>query len=136
MTTSTTLSGRTISPRAPERGSFPLDHLGECRDFARAYLRCMKANANVTTQCRPLAKQFLACRMDTGLMAREEWAALGFHEDDDALPVADEPAPRREAAGFVAGVRFPEERRRRREQQQQQRQQQQQEQRQQPKQQP
>lgn len=69
-------------------------------------------------------------------MAREEWAALGFHEDDDALPVADEPAPRREAAGFVAGVRFPEERRRRREQQQQQRQQQQQEQRQQPKQQP
>lgn len=65
MTTSTTLSGRTISPRAPERGSFPLDHLGECRDFARAYLRCMKANANVTTQCRPLAKQFLACRMDT-----------------------------------------------------------------------
>lgn len=65
MTTSTSLSGRTMSPRAPERGSFPLDHLGECRDFARAYLRCMKANANLATQCRPLAKQFLACRMDT-----------------------------------------------------------------------
>lgn len=65
MTTSTTLSGRSISPRAPERGSFPLDHLGECREFARAYLRCMKEHANLTTQCRPLAKQFLACRMDT-----------------------------------------------------------------------
>lgn len=67
--------------------------------------------------------------LTSGLMAHEEWAALGFHEDDDALPVADEPTPRREAAGFVAGVRFPEESRRRREQQQQQRREQKQEQR-------
>ncbi|CAH1954441.1 unnamed protein product [Acanthoscelides obtectus] len=45
------------------------------------YMRCLHTNNNDNSQCRQDAKEYLACRMQNNLMAREEWSKLGFEED-------------------------------------------------------
>lgn len=42
------------------------------------YMLCLREKGNVNTDCRPLAKEYLDCRMDKQLMVREEWSKLGF----------------------------------------------------------
>ncbi|KAL4976727.1 hypothetical protein BDW66DRAFT_134165 [Aspergillus desertorum] len=50
---------------SPERGSFPLDHDGECKHLIQSYLKCLKLQRGVNDEeCRRLAKGYLACRMD------------------------------------------------------------------------
>ncbi|GAA5998184.1 hypothetical protein JCM5350_007695 [Sporobolomyces pararoseus] len=68
----------------PLKGSFPLDHDGECKEAMMKYLKCMKENKQQSTECRPLSKAYLACRMDKGLMERTEWDMLGFQDGVDA----------------------------------------------------
>ncbi|KAJ5118175.1 uncharacterized protein N7515_010398 [Penicillium bovifimosum] len=52
-------------PTPPERGSFPLDHEGECKHIISGYLKCIKLNKGTNDEaCRKLAKEYLACRMD------------------------------------------------------------------------
>jgi hypothetical protein len=34
--------GAKAKPMPPLKGSFPLDHFGECKDFMLAYAQCMK----------------------------------------------------------------------------------------------
>ncbi|CEQ39802.1 hypothetical protein JCM21900_005234 [Sporobolomyces salmonicolor] len=68
----------------PLKGSFPLDHEGECKEYMTRYLKCMKDNKQQSTECRHLSKSYLACRMDKGLMERTDWDALGFQEGVDA----------------------------------------------------
>ncbi|BGP05936.1 Cytochrome c oxidase assembly protein COX19 [Rhodotorula toruloides] len=68
----------------PLKGSFPLDHDGECKDYMVRYLKCMKQNKNQSTECRYLSKEYLACRMDKGLMERTDFEALGFQEGEKA----------------------------------------------------
>ena len=75
-------SGRAV-PKAPDKGSFPLDHDGACRKPLVAYLKCLRDNQAVTINCRNEIKSYLQCRMDNGLMAPEEWKKLGFSEDSD-----------------------------------------------------
>ncbi|KAH8927691.1 hypothetical protein BT69DRAFT_1258051 [Atractiella rhizophila] len=67
-----------IQPTPPDRGSFPLDHEGECKAFMTTYLQCLKAHGNSNTECRHLAKEYLNCRMDKGLMVRDDWQNLGL----------------------------------------------------------
>ncbi|KAM0786840.1 Cytochrome c oxidase assembly protein cox19 [Microbotryomycetes sp. NB124-2] len=74
----------TLKPTPPERGSFPLDHDGECKEYMKRYLDCMKRAKNQSTDCRHLSKEYLNCRMDKGLMERVEWDALGFQEGKGA----------------------------------------------------
>ena len=62
----------------PINGAFPLDHEGECRPLVEKYLRCLKANRAVLTPCRELAKRYFECRMQSGLMASDDWNNLGF----------------------------------------------------------
>ncbi|KAK0754033.1 hypothetical protein B0T18DRAFT_398332 [Schizothecium vesticola] len=72
----------TTRPTPPQRGSFPLDHDGECKDAMISYLACIKKVKGVNeNQCRNLAKSYLNCRMDRNLMARDEDKNLGFAED-------------------------------------------------------
>ena len=52
-------------PRPPDKGSFPLDHFGECSAQKRSYMECLKQHAMQTQDCRELAKAYLQCRMDT-----------------------------------------------------------------------
>ncbi|KAJ5370320.1 uncharacterized protein N7496_006412 [Penicillium cataractarum] len=52
-------------PTPPERGSFPLDHEGECKHIISGYLKCIKLNRGTNDEaCRKLAKEYLTCRMD------------------------------------------------------------------------
>lgn len=85
--------GRQISykPSPPERGSFPLDHDAECKHIMTSYLKCIKSQTppgQNNEVCRELAKGYLGCRMERGLMARDEWRNLGFEaprEGDGAV---------------------------------------------------
>ncbi|XP_076669209.1 uncharacterized protein LOC143369309 [Andrena cerasifolii] len=76
--TSYTFSQKSFKPVPPEKGSFPLDHEGSCKMLMIEYMRCLYKNQNENTMCRTLAKDYLACRMDNQLMAREEWSNLGY----------------------------------------------------------
>ena len=46
------------------RGSFPLDHGGQCKDYASKYLECLKLSGSNHYQCRELSKIYLQCRME------------------------------------------------------------------------
>ncbi|EWC48403.1 cytochrome c oxidase assembly protein COX19 [Drechslerella stenobrocha 248] len=71
----------TFNPTPPERGSFPLDHDGECQPVMKDYLACLKkVRGNNDPECRTLAKAYLKCRMDHNLMARDSFKNLGFHD--------------------------------------------------------
>lgn len=68
---------------APDRGSFPLDHEGECKDMMSRYLSCLQNSANNSSQCRGESKKYLECRMTRGLMQQEEWKNLGMSNVKD-----------------------------------------------------
>ena len=68
-------------PRPPDKGAFPLDHDGECRDQMIKYLECLRDHELDSSPCRRLSQSYLKCRMDTDLMAKEEWDKLGFKKD-------------------------------------------------------
>ena len=66
-------------PTPPQRGSFPLDHDAECAAVMKNYLKCLRAHRGVNDdECRELSQGYLQCRMEKGLMAREEVGRLGF----------------------------------------------------------
>ncbi|KAL2835790.1 hypothetical protein BJY01DRAFT_66206 [Aspergillus pseudoustus] len=68
-----------VKPTPPERGSFPLDHDGECKHLIQNYLKCIKLQRGVNDEeCRKLAKGYLACRMDKNLMAPDDFKNLGL----------------------------------------------------------
>lgn len=71
-----------FKPTPPDRGSFPLDHYAECKDKMMAYMKCLRENSSVSTPCRDLSKQYLSCRMDKGLMERDDWKNLGLSSKD------------------------------------------------------
>ncbi|KAI9137861.1 hypothetical protein BKA69DRAFT_1014721, partial [Paraphysoderma sedebokerense] len=48
----------------PDRGSFPLDHDGECKSKMLEYINCMKKNKNNNKMCRELSMKYLQCRME------------------------------------------------------------------------
>ncbi|KAF9229546.1 hypothetical protein BS17DRAFT_27121 [Gyrodon lividus] len=62
----------------PDRGSFPLDHDGECKDQMMQYMDCLKKNSSTSTPCRIFSKQYLECRMSKGLMERDDFKNLGL----------------------------------------------------------
>eukprot|EP01060_Flectonema_neradi_P005481 TRINITY_DN13649_c0_g1_i1.p1 TRINITY_DN13649_c0_g1~~TRINITY_DN13649_c0_g1_i1.p1 ORF type:complete len:136 (+),score=26.94 TRINITY_DN13649_c0_g1_i1:31-438(+) len=55
----------------PEKGSFPLDHLAECRSSIESYFMCMHEHNNLAPKCREQARDYLRCRMDKDLMEQE-----------------------------------------------------------------
>ncbi|KFH06664.1 COX19 cytochrome c oxidase assembly family protein [Toxoplasma gondii VAND] len=87
-------------PRPPAKGSFPIDHLGECTDVKKKYLACLSRRQQVAPRadaegastslseaaerkwdhlpCRRYAQEYLQCRMQHNLMAAEDMTALGF----------------------------------------------------------
>ncbi|PCH33295.1 hypothetical protein WOLCODRAFT_86679 [Wolfiporia cocos MD-104 SS10] len=79
-----------FKPTPPDRGSFPLDHYGECKDYMQLYLDCLRKNASNSTPCRHLNRDYLDCRMNRGLMGRDEWKNLGLSnlqvDSDQAEP--------------------------------------------------
>lgn len=81
---------RGLTPVAPEKGVFPLDHLHECDEAMKTYMKCLKENKYDSEKCRHLSKFYLECRMERNLMARQDLKELGFKEDgsqEEAKPV-------------------------------------------------
>jgi len=75
---SNTFGQKNFTPTAPVKGSFPLDHEGDCRKPMLHYMICLRENANNNTLCRVQSKAYLECRMQHELMQREDWKKLGF----------------------------------------------------------
>lgn len=79
---SVTFSQKTFTPTPPDKGSFPLDHEGQCKKVMIKYMICLKTNNNNNSACREQAMAYLDCRMSNQLMAKEEWSKLGFGDLD------------------------------------------------------
>ncbi|XP_068917879.1 cytochrome c oxidase assembly protein COX19 [Tenebrio molitor] len=75
---SMTFGQKTFTPTPPDKGSFPLDHDGVCRKLMINYMKCLNGNNNDNSACRNEAREYLGCRMDNHLMAKEEWKKLGL----------------------------------------------------------
>lgn len=58
--------------KPPQRGIFPLDHDRECKEYMETYLACLKREQQQHNKCRELSKDYLQCRMDRQLMAKED----------------------------------------------------------------
>lgn len=121
---------RGLPARPPDKGSFPLDHFGECSEAKAKYMGCLKDHGMHADaeECRQLSAAYLQCRMDTKLMAREKMTKLGFNDrgadagtgtsgassgtsSGNATPAANESAAQTQnRTGFVAGVRPPSDR--------------------------
>ncbi|KAI8614279.1 cytochrome c oxidase assembly protein COX19 [Chytriomyces sp. MP71] len=63
----------------PERGAFPLDIAALCKLPMESYMECMKAQPRGEHgACRDLSKAYLECRMNTGLMVKDDLNNIGF----------------------------------------------------------
>ncbi|XP_073688530.1 cytochrome c oxidase assembly protein COX19 [Garra rufa] len=91
MSTAMNFGTKTFRPRPPDKGAFPLDHFGECKLFKETYMRCLKDNRFDNSRCRLESKEYLECRMDRQLMAKEPFEKLGFKD------LMEEPAEERKA---------------------------------------
>eukprot|EP01084_Bolivina_argentea_P270943 460839_1 len=97
---------------APEKGVFPLDHGGECKKAKEEFMGCIKTHNNSHEPCKALSRSYLQCRMDCGLMQKENLDMLGLKaegEVNDNQPrvkayEAQNKGKRKEAEGFVAGT--------------------------------
>lgn len=78
---SMTFGQKIFQPTAPDKGSFPLDHEGVCKVPMLRYMICLRSCNNDNSKCRDQAKEYLSCRMDKNLMAKEDWEYLGFEND-------------------------------------------------------
>ncbi|KAM3578812.1 Cytochrome c oxidase assembly protein cox19 [Umbelopsis sp. WA50703] len=72
-----------FSGKPPALGSFPLDHDGECKDFMKEYIKCVRANKNNNGACRELSRAYLQCRMEKGLMTPDDMKNLGYQDADE-----------------------------------------------------
>jgi cytochrome c oxidase assembly protein subunit 19 len=95
-------SGKQQVVRPPQRGIFPLDHYAECGAPMTAYLECLQDQNDEHHKCRDFSKEYLQCRMDRQLMAKEDLNALGYSKEAQ-VKGATEYDNAKEKAGFVAG---------------------------------
>ncbi|XP_076153952.1 cytochrome c oxidase assembly protein COX19 [Alosa pseudoharengus] len=80
MSTAMNFGSKSFRPRAPDKGAFPLDHFGECKAFKEKFMRCLRDNSHDNSKCRLQSKDYLECRMDKQLMAKEPLEKLGFKD--------------------------------------------------------
>ncbi|XP_070618027.1 cytochrome c oxidase assembly protein COX19-like [Erythrolamprus reginae] len=82
---------KSFKPKAPDKGAFPLDHFGECTLFKEKFMKCLRANNFENGLCRQESKEYLECRMERQLMAKEPLEKLGFKDLKEEKP-EDQPA--------------------------------------------
>ena len=104
--------GKNAQAKPPEKGSFPLDHGGQCAASASEFMACLKAHGQRHAPCKALAKQYFECRMDRGLMAKEDLATMGISEYQlRQVEIAsktenlDEARKKMKKRGYTAGLR-------------------------------
>jgi len=95
-------SGKQSVVRPPQRGIFPLDHYGDCQAPMKDYLACLESHDDAHHQCKEFSRNYLQCRMDHDLMARENLDQMGFSKDQQVRG-AREYDHAKEKAGYIAG---------------------------------
>jgi cytochrome c oxidase assembly protein subunit 19 len=75
---SAVFGAKQFRPTPPDKGSFPLDHDGECKQFYLRHMLCLSENKHNNSACKQTSKDYLECRMQKGLMAQESWENLGL----------------------------------------------------------
>ncbi|XP_026887726.1 cytochrome c oxidase assembly protein COX19 [Electrophorus electricus] len=80
MSTAMNFGTKSFKPSPPDKGSFPLDHFGECKSFKEKFMRCLRDNKFDNALCRLQSKEYLECRMDKQLMTKEPLEKLGFRD--------------------------------------------------------
>lgn len=83
----------------PAKGSFPLDHDGECKPLKVEFLDCLKEHGNEHINCKSISKRYLECRMNAGLMARDDLANVGFAREDTEKKRSSSPESKEEEGG-------------------------------------
>ena len=73
-------SQRAPSGVPPDKGSFPLDHFGECKVKMEVFMSCLKENKYSQRACRVQSKDYIECRMNHELMTKESLHDLGFSD--------------------------------------------------------
>ncbi|XP_030067626.1 cytochrome c oxidase assembly protein COX19 [Microcaecilia unicolor] len=89
MSTAMNFGAKSFKPRPPDKGSFPLDHFGECKDFKEKFMKCLRENHFESALCRLESKSYLECRMERQLMTREPLEKLGFKDLIDGTKEAE-----------------------------------------------
>lgn len=69
-----------LNKTPPDKGSFPIDHDNACKQSMVDFLKCLRTNKLDNEKCRGFSKEYLKCRMDNNLMAKEDWKNLGYPE--------------------------------------------------------
>lgn len=77
---SNVFGAKTFKPTPPAKGSFPLDHEGLCKEFYLKFMICINENQGESTKCREDSKNYLECRMNKNLMAKESLESLGYKD--------------------------------------------------------
>ncbi|KAM7151709.1 cytochrome c oxidase assembly protein COX19 [Macrochelys suwanniensis] len=80
MSTAMNFGSKSFTPRPPDKGAFPLDHFGECKGFKEKFMKCLRENSFENALCRQESKEYLECRMERQLMAKEPLEKLGFKD--------------------------------------------------------
>ncbi|CAI7993252.1 Cytochrome c oxidase assembly protein COX19 [Geodia barretti] len=65
-------SQKALKPKPPDKGSFPLDHDGECRDHMMKFLSCLKEKGSDNSLCRDESQSIPQCRLDRVLNDTED----------------------------------------------------------------
>ncbi|KAK7806497.1 hypothetical protein U0070_017489 [Myodes glareolus] len=71
MSTAMNFGTKSFQPRPPDKGSFPLDHFGECKSFKEKFMKCLR-DKNFENALQ--------------LMAPEPLEKLGFRDVMDEKP--------------------------------------------------
>uniref|UniRef100_A0A0N4ZX62 CHCH domain-containing protein n=1 Tax=Parastrongyloides trichosuri TaxID=131310 RepID=A0A0N4ZX62_PARTI len=69
----------------PLKGSFPLDYAADCKHEMLKYMVCLNEHKHKNSECRNQAKDYFACRMEKGLMDKDEWNTLGYKEEENSV---------------------------------------------------
>ncbi|XP_022092651.1 cytochrome c oxidase assembly protein COX19-like [Acanthaster planci] len=82
MSTAMNFGQKSFKPRPPDKGSFPLDHEGECKIFKEKFMECLRKHHSDNNKCRQQSMEYLRCRMDRDLMTKEPLRKLGYGDID------------------------------------------------------
>ncbi len=80
---SVTFGQKLFKPKPPIKGSFPLDHEGECKEQMLEYLICLKKHQNESSMCKMYSKEYLHCRMNNNLMEKQDLDIFKLDENNE-----------------------------------------------------
>merc|ERR1712046_396588 len=103
-------TSRSSPATPPDKGSFPLDRTDVCGPQVRAVLECLRTSGGSHIHCRKASEEYLKCRMENKLMAKEDLGSFGFGIQVDTDKVAesqqaqDMKRTEKLRGGFIAGL--------------------------------